>query len=187
MQFENIDIDLLKWIHSSSQNEFFDHLLPILRNKFTWVPLYIYFGVYLIRKQYTWACIGAIFCVAMSDLFCSQLLKECFERMRPCYSLSNEHWFREFGLCSSTYSFPSCHTLNHAAISAFLWHFFNNKYRWLFILWVFTIGYSQVYIGVHYPSDVLVGGLIGGMFGNIIYKAYAFILVKIKECKIGIK
>ena len=169
------------------QNGFFDYLLPILRNKLTWIPLYIYLCINLVRKRLAWVCIGAIVCVALSDLICSKLLKECFERLRPCYSLSKQAWFREFGLCSSTYSFPSCHTLNHAAISSFLWQFFDKKYRWLFILWVFVIGYSQVYIGVHYPSDALAGAIIGVLFGIVNCKVFIFFMAKTKSSEIGIK
>lgn len=161
-----LDITIFKWIHFYLKNDFFDYILPVLRNKLTWIPLYIYFIYHLYKvnnKNYWKIILSTIVLVCFSDIICAKVLKELIVRIRPCYLLHRESWFFDFGLCSSTYSFPSCHALNHTAIAVFLSCYFNKLGKSLLTLWVFCIGFSQIYVGVHYPTDIL-GGIIFGTF-----------------------
>jgi len=77
--------------------------------------------------------------------------------------------------CSGGFSFPSSHAVNHAGLAVFLWLFFRKpKKSWpyLFLFWAFAIGYSQVYVGVHYPMDVIAGFMIGGVIGTGIFALF---------------
>lgn len=149
-------------------NEFLDILCPILRTKTTWIPLYIYFAFFLWKKYEinSWKIIStAIVLAAMSDILCAQILKPFFHRMRPCQISEFSFWLKTFSHCSQTFSFPSCHAMNHATLASFLFIFIPKLYRWLLIIWVLSIAFSQVYIGVHFPTDVLGGMIIGSMIG----------------------
>lgn len=173
---QEIDISLLKYIHTIIGNELLNILCPILRTKTTWFPLYVIF-IWFLWKKYSrdsWKIVlAAIFLVAMSDIFCAQILKPYFQRIRPCQISEFSSWLRQFSHCSHTFSFPSCHAMNHASLASFLFVFFPKGYRWLLVIWVMSIAFSQVYIGVHFPSDVAVGMMIGtliGWAGNFILK-----------------
>jgi undecaprenyl-diphosphatase len=77
--------------------------------------------------------------------------------------------------CGSGFSFPSSHAVNHFALAAFFYYttpFIPIKWRFIWYIWAFSISFAQVYVGVHYPSDVILGGFIGFYFGNIVAKIY---------------
>lgn len=181
MSIESIDLVLFQRIHSDMKNEIFDWILPYVRNKMTWFPLYAYLVYHLYQKfnkRMILICIGVLCTIALSDILCAQVLKNVFQRIRPCHLFLTEKWFNDFGLCSSTYSFPSCHASNHMAFSSFIWYFFRRRLRFLFFVWVVLIGFSQIYIGVHYPSDVLGGMIIGLILGTLTFRLYNLILIR---------
>lgn len=168
MDISAIDIDLLKFIHFHLKNEIFDVILPLARTKTTWIPLYFILLFYLYKnypKEYWKIILATIVLVIIGDTLCARLLKPLFERARPCQVYELESWFSSFGLCSSTFSFPSCHAVNHSIIAVFNLPYFKNTYKFLLVLWVLLIGFSQIYIGVHYPSDIFGGIIIGSLIG----------------------
>lgn len=167
---QSIDITILKWIHGTLQCLILDSLCPILRTKTTWIPLYLLFTYYIWRKfpdEFWKIFITTILVTALCDILCARLLKPLFQRTRPCQIAEFQFWLNQFPFCSQTYSFPSCHAMNHASLASFLFYFIPKTYRWLLAVWVVTISFSQVYIGVHYPSDVIGGILIGATIGYI--------------------
>lgn len=164
---QNSDIILLRFIHLDLSNSLLDSLCPILRTKTTWIPLYVclvyYFWKYFPR-DYIKIILISIILVSLADIVCAQLLKPWFHRIRPCQSEELVYWLRMFPYCSQTFSFPSCHAVNHAALAFFIGQFFNIWQRVLLVFWVLLIGFSQLYIGVHYPSDILGGIVLGWVF-----------------------
>jgi undecaprenyl-diphosphatase len=169
MEFlQEIDFRLLNFIHTVLGNKWLDILCPILRTKTTWIPLYVVF-IWFLWKKFSRDCWKIILAVvllnAFSDILCAQILKPFFHRVRPCQISEFSSWLRTFSQCSQTFSFPSCHALNHATLASFLFIFFPKRYRWLLIIWVLSIAFSQVYIGVHFPLDVLGGMVIGSLIG----------------------
>jgi len=172
MEFiQNIDFQIFKFIHFSTKNEFLDIILPYARNKSTWIPFYI-FLVYYLRRQFPktyWKIILIVLIsVVASDFLCAKILKQVFDRVRPCHQFALEAWFSNFNLCSQTYSFPSCHATNHSCIAFLLFPFVSKSIRWFLCFWVLSIGFSQIYIGVHFPSDILGGIIIGSIIGKIV-------------------
>jgi undecaprenyl-diphosphatase len=116
----------------------------------------------------------------------SRLLKPLFNRIRPCNDFQLNTLFDPLVSCGSGLSFPSSHAVNHFALAAFFYytaHFISFKWRFLWYVWAFSICFAQVYVGVHYPLDVFIGGLIGFYFGNIVAKTYLRVLNKEKEVK----
>jgi len=103
--------------------------------------------------------------VAVSDLFASHLVREFFARSRPCWSLDE---VRLLVSCRNTYSFPSAHGAN-MAVCGVLISLFYPRWRGPAALAVLLVGYSRVYLGVHYPADVLAGILLGTTLGMLMY------------------
>ncbi|MEM6318844.1 MAG: phosphatase PAP2 family protein [Bacteroidota bacterium] len=166
-----LDESLFIIINRSWQNTFFDWLLPYWRNKYFWIPLYILLVVSLwIKrgKQSIPIFIFLLLSIAISDFTSSVLIKESVERIRPC----NDPVFQKNVFlrapCGSGYSFTSSHATNHFAIAVFLFFAIGQslrKGRWVLLFWAVSIGFAQIYVGVHYPLDVICGYVLGGMIG----------------------
>lgn len=177
------------FIQEYLRNPLLDMVLPLLRNKFIWIPLYIVILIYSYqwgKKVFFKYLLFLIGLVSISDMVSSRLLKPLFNRLRPCNDFQLNTLFDPLVSCGSGLSFPSSHAVNHFALAAFFYytaHFISFKWRFLWYVWAFSICFAQVYVGVHYPLDVFIGGLIGFYFGNIVAKTYLRVLNKEKEVK----
>eukprot|EP01035_Chromulina_nebulosa_P055812 gene55812-76498_t len=150
------------------QNKFFDAIMPWLRESLTWLPLYLFFIVLTIynfgKKGFYWV-LFLIGNIALTDQISSHLIKPWVGRLRPCNDpIMQQYLHLRVSHCSGGFSFPSSHATNHFGIAMFivatLLAFTGKKIRWLFV-WAAAICYAQMYVGVHYPIDVLVGSLLG--------------------------
>ncbi len=141
------------------------------------VPLYLFIA-FLLFKNYPlrttlFLILVAGLCVALSDLSAKHLFKEVFLRYRPSHHLElNQqlHFVNDYR--GGTYGFVSSHASNMLAIGTLVWITLKTKIgKWslFFIVWAMIVCYSRVYLGVHYPSDVVVGGLLGTIISMIIY------------------
>lgn len=109
------------------------------------------------------AVFGLILLIIVTDQTGYRLLKEFFERVRPCNALTDV--ITPVG-CAGGYSFPSNHALNNFAAAVFLLRLFPN-FKWVFLITATLVSLSRIYLGVHYPSDILGGALIGIIFGYL--------------------
>ena len=175
---QQFDADLFLKIHSGLANPFFDWLLPLMRNRFFWAPLYLFIVVfcYVEYKKKGWYVVGMLLVTfAIGDLLASRLIKPLVARLRPCNepTLLNEIISRV--PCGSGYSFPSAHATNHFAIAIFLIFVFYNKWKPILpigLAWAFIISFSQIYVGVHYPIDTMAGAVLGTIIGLSTSKLY---------------
>jgi undecaprenyl-diphosphatase len=171
----HLDHQLFYLINSDWTNSVFDMIMPAIRNKLTWIPLYLVLFVLVISKEKykAWKYILlVIVCVSLSDFICSQVLKNYFDRLRPCELAENMNHIRLLIKCSGGYSMPSAHASNHACLTVLFSLFFYRYYKSVgacifFGFWSLSIAYAQVYVGVHFPSDVIVGLLFGASIGII--------------------
>ena len=153
-------------------NPVFDAVLPYFRNSVFWAPLYIFLLVFIMlnygRRGWWWS-LGFICTVALADLAGARIFKEGFERLRPCQDPSFYPYVRLLlKQCSGSFSFTSNHAANHFGMATFIsLTFYPVLGRWVYIsyLWAVFIAYAQVYVGVHYPLDVLGGGALGTLAG----------------------
>ena len=149
----------------------------ITRTEF-WIPLYA-FLIYLIFRNYKkegWlVLLGIVITIVMADQITSGLMKPFFHRLRP----SNEpslvgliHIVQEYR--GGMYGFASGHAANTTGVAFFLFLLFRNNYRWIWLIfiWAFVMSYTRIYLGVHYPGDILVGMLVGLGSGYAGYRFY---------------
>lgn len=171
---ERLDKNLFIKINSGLANPVFDAVLPFLRDSNFWAPLYLLIGVFMLlnfqKKGLIW--IFAFLCaVAITDLVGTYLFKVNVQRLRPCY---DPYFFHHVRLllkqCSGGYSFISNHAANHFGLAAFIVFTLSGwrPYMYFFFLWAFVIAFAQVYVGVHYPGDVLAGALVGIAAGSAV-------------------
>ena len=166
-----MDTKLFYAVNHGLENGLFDWLMPIITGYETWVLPLIAISVYLVYKnpRHGMFIIGAaVLAVTLSDLINHRVLKEIFARPRPCNLLPDVHLLAG---CSGSLSFPSSHAVNSFTLAA-IFGFYEKK------LWIFTapaaalVAFSRVYLGVHYPADVVVGAIVGVGFGYLAYRAY---------------
>lgn len=168
---EKIDAILFVFIHNDSDKLFLDDIMLFLRNSNTWIPLYFIILYYAIKtgKEKAWLFVlMSLFTFACTDIISAAVLKPFFARMRPCHNAELKEIVRNIIDCGGVYSFPSSHASNHFGL-AFFWYraiyLMNHiKWKWLWV-WAGSICYAQVYVGKHYPFDVLAGAVVGCIIG----------------------
>lgn len=168
---QQFDVELFLKINRGLSNGFFDWLMPLMRNRFFWSPLYLFIVVFCVvqyKKQGYYIIGMVLFTFAMGDLVASRLVKPFVSRVRPCNDLSLANDIIHRVPCGSGLSFPSAHATNHFAIAVFLIFIFYSRWKPILpigLFWAAIISFAQVYVGVHYPIDVTVGALLGTTIG----------------------
>lgn len=175
-------LDLLKpllqfdhWLfHKINQvwtNHFFDLVLPFIRQQEFWYFFYLFllvFALYNFGIRGCWWAVSLIMTVIIGDLFSSSLIKSLIFRYRPCRDPDMAEQVRVLvNYCPMSSSFTSSHACNHFAAAWFIFITLNQtgSWRWLLFAWAFIICYAQVYVGVHFPLDILGGAILGTAIG----------------------
>lgn len=172
-----IDLYLFKLFNQAFVNPVFDVIMPIITKEKYLLPVYAIALFILIWKGGRRGQIVAlllIITVVISDQFSSSVIKNLVGRLRPCHELID---VRLLITCGSGKSFPSSHAVNNFAAAVLLSGFFK-RYWYVFVSIAIIIAYTRVYCGVHYPSDVIAGAIIGAMIGYLCYKLYIVIINK---------
>ncbi|HZG00226.1 MAG TPA: phosphatase PAP2 family protein [Chitinophagales bacterium] len=160
-----LDRELLKLINTTWANSFFDATMPFARAKFNWIPLYVAMLIWLVfrfKKNVWLPLIVIVGAVAVSDQIASSVFKPFFERLRPCRNPELE--LRMIIDCGGGFGFVSSHAATHFAVALTFPFFFREHLRWLLpvmLLWACWVAYAQIYVGYHYPSDIVCGALVG--------------------------
>jgi len=161
-------------INNDLTNPVFDVALPFMRTSLHWAPLYAFIIIFVLlnfKGKGVWWVVFFLATVALTDMTGNYGFKHGFERLRPC---NDPNFFYRVRLlvnqCSGGYSFTSNHAANHFAMATFFFFTFRGflkKWALLGFVWAGIVGYAQIYVGVHYPIDVLAGSLLGIFFGGI--------------------
>lgn len=166
-----LDQSIFSAINQGLSNPFFDWLMPYIRNRYFWSPLYLFLAIFFVRNYPRRGWMLVLFfslTFAVTDYLTSSVIKPSVERLRPCNDPEIKTDMNQLIACGSGYSFPSTHAANHFALAVFLINMFYGRWKPVLpvmILWATSIAFAQVYVGVHYPLDVTFGAIIGSMTG----------------------
>jgi len=162
----SIDLAIFYFFNHTISTELLDKFFSIITDVNKWYIAYlILVGIAFFKggRRGKIAVIALIVLITVTDQTGYRILKEYIERIRPCNALPDV--ITPVG-CAGGFSFPSNHALNNFAAAVFLLRLFPS-YKWIFLITAILISLSRIYLGVHYPSDVLGGALIGAAFGYL--------------------
>jgi undecaprenyl-diphosphatase len=164
-----------------------DQTMFYMAKTYFWIPLHCFLAYHIVKqnKKDSWV---IVLCIALSitasDQLTSGLMKPFFERLRPSHEPHLEniiHLVNNYK--GGLYGFASSHAANTFALATFVWLLLREYYKhvgWIF-LWAIVVSYTRIYLGVHYPGDVIIGGLIGTLCGLAGYKLSQVILFSFRQ------
>ncbi len=182
MGFKDFDLYFFYLINNTLQSSVGDTLMPLFREMTFWFPLYVFILIRMFvdfKKQSFWFIIGIVIAIGLSDFIASGILKPLFARLRPCNDPVISHTVHLLCGCSG-FSFASSHAANHFAIATFIGLIYQKK-RWVSIalsMWASLVCIAQIYVGLHYPSDIVAGCLIGITVGMLLFVIIDHVLKK---------
>jgi undecaprenyl-diphosphatase len=155
-----------------------DLIFPFLREMEFWMPVYLFLLVFITinfgKKGWRWV-LMFIVTVAVGDQVSSNLVKSFIFRLRPCHNPELADSIRILvHYCPQSSGFTSSHACNHFAMAWFIFLTLRHTSRWwiLVFLWAFLVAYAQVYVGVHFPLDVIGGALLGSLIGLLTSRVF---------------
>ncbi len=167
------DTSIFHAINHGWSSDLLDFILPAVRNKYVWIPLYVLVLSGMIFnlsvRQWAYCFLFIALAIFASDTISSKLIKSQFKRPRPCAEITMQPPVELRVHCGGGYSFTSSHAANHFCIAAFLVSVFGafmKRWKHLWWIWAGTISIAQVYMGVHYPLDIFFGALLGIIIGG---------------------
>jgi undecaprenyl-diphosphatase len=170
----NLDTQLFLFFNGL-HSPFWDQVMWWASGKLNWIPLYTVLLAYLVvifRWKAGWIVLGVALLITMSDQASVHLFKETFERLRPCHQphlAGMIHLVNDY--CGGPYGFVSSHSSNHFAVAVFTSLWIRRSWYWaLALLWAAMIAYSRVYLGVHFPGDIIGGALLGSLLAWGVYQ-----------------
>ena len=180
----NIDSDLFLFLNGL-HTDWMDKVMVLITDMWAWFPLYlllIYWTVKQYGKRCWWIILAVVLVVLCTDQLASHVCKPVFQRLRPCYNADFQDLIHlPKGMAGGKYGFVSSHAANTFGIAAFLTPALRKYRPWTAIvlyLWAFISSYSRIYIGYHYPGDILCGAILGILIGLILWKVFQLIVVR---------
>lgn len=184
-KIQDMDMQVLS-IFNGSDNIMLDQMVQILTSGLTWIPLYVMLFFVVMRNNETMGQIAlvvgsAIFCVLFADGLVDGIIKQLAERWRP----SNDPTFKYMvqvvdDIRPKGYSFCSAHAANTMSLAVFFSLLIRSKMLTItLVIWSLINCWTRLYLGVHYPSDILCGMIIGIIVGILVYLLYYKIYLRI--------
>ncbi len=159
----SIDVTLFRFINETLSNPVGDFLWPLITDYDKLLPVRIVLGLVwiglLVKGGRTGRTVALLLIPVLvcADTISSKIIKEMVGRIRPCGVLEDVHLLVN---CGTGKSFPSSHAVNNFAVAT-LFSFYYRKWTWAFVAWASLVALSRPAVGVHYPSDILAGSILG--------------------------
>ncbi len=180
----HIDSDLFLFLNGLHA-DWLDKVMIAITQMWVWIPLYlllIYWTVKQYGKRWWWIVLVVAAVVLCSDQLSSHVCKPLFHRLRPCYNTDFQGLIHlPKGLAGGHYGFVSSHAANTFSVATFLTAALRKNYKWMGIvlyLWAFISSYSRIYIGYHYPGDIICGAVLGILIGLIFWKVFQLVVIR---------
>ncbi|NBX93160.1 MAG: phosphatase PAP2 family protein [Proteobacteria bacterium] len=165
---QNLDLMIFRAVNSISGPAWLEDLALLLSSSWMW---WLVFGAFLMgavffrKTRLLKTLLVCVFALIVSDVVSARLLKPTIKRYRPCYQLEvNVRTIK----CGSQYGMPSSHAANAAAVLAVTAAVFGLFYLWAGGILALLVGLSRIYLGVHFPADILVGFMVGSSLGWLV-------------------
>ena len=179
---EGIDTRLFLWLNGLHAG-WLDKVMVSITETWPWIPLFALL-IFMVFRQYGkrgwWVLLAVAVVLVCSDQLSAHVCKPLFHRLRPCFNPELEGLVHlPKGLPGGRYGFVSSHAANTFAVAAFLTAALRKSYRpigWWLYAWAFVSSYTRIYIGVHYPGDIVGGAVLGILIGLILWKLLRLIL-----------
>lgn len=174
---QQIDTDFFLWLNSF-HNAFWDVVMFYSTKTLTSLPLYLFLTYFLFKKlgwqQALFTLLFISFVIAAADLGSVYLFKNVFQRLRPCHNPDLAGLVHQVnGKCGGRFGFISSHASNTFSIAIFFSFLFKKKWLWIgMLIWAAFVSYTRIYLGVHYPGDILCGAIWGSLIGFVFYRIY---------------
>lgn len=173
-----IDTSLFLFLNSLHA-DWFDPVMIFFSGKLTWIPFYLVL-LYLIIRQYKWQSLILLLFIAalisLSDQLSVRAFKFVIERPRPCHEPDLQPLiYLALGRCGGAFGFVSSHAANSFAMAGFVWFLLRGAYPyigWVLFPWAAVVSYSRIYLGVHYPGDIMAGALLGLAISWLVWQIY---------------
>lgn len=190
-QLEKLDQSLFLYLNGL-RADWLDPVMWWISSIVLWIPLFLFVLYYGYKKgqlkMVLVLIVGVALCILLSDRISVELFKEVFQRLRPTHNLDikdlvhtvikpNGEEYR-----GGLFSFVSSHATNFMSLGTFIYLHFRKYSKWWLLLfpWVALVAYSRIYLGVHYPADLVCGAALGFVIGLIIYQ----IIIRIPALKV---
>ncbi len=181
----NLDKSIFIFLNTYIANPVFDFIFPIITEPDNWlIPglLGLFAFIYFEKKKALLLVLLGLISFALTDAISYRIVKPLVGRLRPCnpdFPLTGGHFLMGY---KSSFSFPSNHAANMFGVATVFYYFYKGKAIYFFGF-AALIGFSRIYVGVHYPADVLAGAILGIFIGSGVVYLYQFIkdLIKKKE------
>lgn len=176
------DTDLFLYLNGMG-TPFWDPFWEAIAGTAIWIPFYAFLLFILFRTLSLKSFGIAVLCIALNVVFTDQgsvqLFKEQVQRLRPCHNEAIQEQVREVEGCGGKYGFVSSHASNVFGLAMLLSLLYRGKNRktlvWGLFIWASVVGYSRIYLGKHYPLDVIAGAGLGVLCGLLSYQIFRWI------------
>ncbi|WP_299757099.1 phosphatase PAP2 family protein [uncultured Pontibacter sp.] len=174
---EQLDKDVFVYLNNM-HSPFWDAVMVFVSEKLVWIPFYVGLIGYLIwryRRQSIPMLLLVVIAIGLADFIASGLMKPYFMRLRPCHDPTLSELINIVEGCGGKYGFISSHAANTFALAVFFNLILSDRYlifKVVLVAWAVVVTYSRIYLGVHFPADVMLGALLGAVLAFIASLVY---------------